>query len=114
MDSDTLWLIVALALIIAGIVVAIMARYNWPAILIGAGVVVLVLADLLKNQKGEVKLPGEATRAYIYRISLVVIPLLIAFGVVQKEDAALWVALAGAVLNTGLATANTSTSSTAK
>lgn len=53
----------------------------------------------------------ESTRAWVYRVSLAVIPLLIAFGVVQNEDAALWVALAGAVLNTGLATANTSTSS---
>lgn len=54
---------------------------------------------------------NESTRAWIYRVSLAVIPLLIAFGVVQNEDAALWVALAGAVLNTGLATANTSTDS---
>lgn len=53
----------------------------------------------------------ESTRAWVYRVSLAVIPLLIAFGVVQNEDAALWVALAGAVLNTGLASANTSTSS---
>lgn len=52
---------------------------------------------------------NESTRAWIYRVSLAVIPLLIAFGVVQDADAALWAALAGAVLNTGLASANTST-----
>lgn len=52
---------------------------------------------------------SEPTRAWIYRISLAVIPLLIAFGAVAEEDAPLWIALAGAVLNSGLATANTST-----
>jgi hypothetical protein len=112
-DNISVWLVIALALIIAGIVVAVIAKYDWPAILIGVGVVVLILADLLKAENGELRV-NEAMRAWIYRVSLAVLPLLIVFGVVQKEDAALWVALAGAVLNTGLASANTSTSSTAK
>lgn len=112
-DNDTVVLIIALGLVVAGIVVAVIAKYEWPAILIGAGVLVLALAELFKGESGELAV-NEAMRAYIYRISLVVIPLLIAFGVVQKEDAPLWIALLGAILNTGLATANTSTSSTAK
>lgn len=49
-------------------------------------------------------------RKWIYGVSLAVIPLLIAFGVVRSEDAPLWIALAGAVLNSGLAVANVDTS----
>ena len=48
-------------------------------------------------------------RAWIYRISLAVIPLLVVYGVIEETDVALWAALAGALLNSGLATANTST-----
>lgn len=54
-------------------------------------------------------MPNEVTRAWLYRISLAVIPLLVVFGILREEDVALWVALAGAVLNSGLAAANTST-----
>lgn len=55
-DSSSVWLVIALGLIIAGIVVAIIAKFDWPAILIGAGVVVLILADLLVNERGELDL----------------------------------------------------------
>lgn len=51
----------------------------------------------------------EHVRAYIYRILVVALPLLIAYGVVDEQNAALWLALAGAVLSTGLAAVNTST-----
>lgn len=51
----------------------------------------------------------ESVRAYIYRVSLAVIPLLTAYGLLADETAALIVGLAGAVFNAGLATANTST-----
>lgn len=56
--------------------------------------------------------PSEATRAWIYRILLAVQPLIVAYGVTTSEQAALWVAVVGAVLATGLASANTSTHST--
>jgi hypothetical protein len=52
---------------------------------------------------------NEATRAWIYRVLLAAIPIAIAYGVINEQDAALWVGLAGAVLGTGLATINTST-----
>lgn len=55
-------------------------------------------------------MPSEPTRAWIYRILVAAIPILIAYGVLDAEDAALWVALAGALLGFGLATANTTTS----
>ena len=55
---------------------------------------------------------SEKTRAYVYRIVLAVIPLLILFGLIPEDQSAEWVALAAAVLGTGaagLATVNTST-----
>lgn len=55
------------------------------------------------------KMPSEKTRAYLYRVSVGVLPLLVAYGVLSAEDAPLWLAAAGAVLNTALAAANTST-----
>jgi hypothetical protein len=56
------------------------------------------------------KMPSERTRAWLYRVSVAALPLLVAYGVVNAEDAPLWLAAAGAVLNTALAAANTSTS----
>lgn len=47
-----------------------------------------------------------ARRRWIYGIAIAVLPLLIAYGVVSKEDAPLWIALVGAVLVPGLAVAN--------
>lgn len=54
-------------------------------------------------------MPTEATRAYIYRVLVAVLPILVAYGVVGEQDVALWLALAAAVLSTGMAAANTST-----
>lgn len=51
----------------------------------------------------------ESNRAYIYRVSLAVIPLLTAYGIVSDTLAAQIVGLVGAVFNAGLAAANTST-----
>jgi hypothetical protein len=56
-------------------------------------------------------MPSEATRAYIYRVLLAIIPILTVYGIVDGNDAAVWIGLAGAVLGQGLATANTSTKS---
>jgi hypothetical protein len=53
---------------------------------------------------------NEATRAWIYRILLAVQPLVVAYGVATEEQTVLWVGVASAVLGTGLATLNTSTS----
>jgi hypothetical protein len=54
---------------------------------------------------------NEATRAWIYRIVTAVIPILTAYGVISEAEAPLFVALAAAVLSTGLAAVNTSTRS---
>lgn len=55
----------------------------------------------------------ESTRAYIYRVTLAALPILTAFGVVAESQVPLYIGLAAAILNVGLATANTSTSSDA-
>ena len=52
---------------------------------------------------------SEPTRAWLYRILVAAVPLLIAYGALDESVAPLWVALAGSVLGLGLATANTST-----
>jgi hypothetical protein len=57
---------------------------------------------------------SEKTRAYIYRIAVAAVPLLVGYGVVEDSQAALWLGLAGAALGFGtnvLASANTSTKS---
>lgn len=54
----------------------------------------------------------EPTRAWLYRIALAVIALLVAYGVVSEGEAAQWALLIAAVLGIGegaLATANTTT-----
>ena len=51
----------------------------------------------------------ESTRAWIYRILTPLSALVIAYGVVDEQKAALWVALAMAVFSGGLAIKNTST-----
>lgn len=53
---------------------------------------------------------NEATRAWIYRILLALQPLVVAYGVATETEAVLWVGVASAVLGTGLATLNTTTS----
>lgn len=57
---------------------------------------------------------SEKTRAYIYRISVAALPVLVAYGVLAENQVAMWLGLAGAVLGVGtnaLASANTSTKS---
>lgn len=54
-------------------------------------------------------MPNEATRAWIYRVLVAAVPVLIAYGVLDEATAAVWVGLAAAVLGVGLAVANTST-----
>jgi len=54
-------------------------------------------------------MPNEATRAWIYRVLVAAVPVLIAYGVLDEATAAVWVGLAAAVLGIGLAVGNTST-----
>lgn len=51
----------------------------------------------------------EAKRAYIYRVLVALVPLLVAYGVVDSRQIAVWLGLASAILGFGLASANTST-----
>ncbi len=51
---------------------------------------------------------NEATRAWIYRVITAALPLLTFYGVVADEVVPLYLALAAAVLGTGLAARNTS------
>lgn len=54
----------------------------------------------------------EKTRAWIYRISLALVPILTGYGLIEDSKAALWVGVVGAILGFGtnaLASANTST-----
>jgi hypothetical protein len=54
----------------------------------------------------------EKTRAWIYRISLALVPLATGYGVIEESKAALWIGLIGAALGfatNSLAAANTST-----
>lgn len=57
-------------------------------------------------------MPSTQTRAYLYRIAVAVIPVLIAFGYLTSDVASLVLTVAAAVLGVGtagLAAANTST-----
>lgn len=54
-------------------------------------------------------LKNEATRAYIYRVLVALVPILIAYGVVDSRQVAVWLGLASAFLGFGLASVNTST-----
>jgi 2-methylisocitrate lyase-like PEP mutase family enzyme len=54
-------------------------------------------------------LTSERTRAYLYRVLLAAVPLLILSGAIDASSAALWVALGASVLGLGTATVNTST-----
>lgn len=55
-------------------------------------------------------LGNEAFRAYVYRVALAVIAILVGVGVLTDEMAPLVIGLLAALLPTGLAVANTSTS----
>ena len=57
----------------------------------------------------KVSLKNEATRAYLYRVLVALVPVLIVYGVADSRQAAVWLGLASAVLGFGLASANTST-----
>lgn len=50
-----------------------------------------------------------ARRQWLYVIMTALVPILVAYGVVDNADAALWVALAAAVLGTGTAALHTNT-----
>jgi hypothetical protein len=52
-------------------------------------------------------LTDERTRAWIYRVVTAALPLLTAYGVVAESEVPLFIALAAAVLGTGMAAANT-------
>lgn len=45
-------------------------------------------------------------RKWIYGVCLAAVPLLVAYGVLEKDDAPLWIALIGAVVAPALALAN--------
>lgn len=48
---------------------------------------------------------SPAVRRWLYGVLLVGLPLLIAYGIVNKEDALLWIAFGGAILGQGTASA---------
>lgn len=55
---------------------------------------------------------SERHRAYAYRVSVAIVPLLVLYGFITEEAAPLWVGLLAAVLGAGpsaLATKHTST-----
>lgn len=54
--------------------------------------------------------PSPAARRWVYGVAVAVVPLLIAYGILQEEHAPLWVALIGAVFVPGMAWANTTSS----
>lgn len=49
----------------------------------------------------------NVTRAYIYGILVAVGAVVLVYGIVSKEELAVWLALGGAILGNGLALANT-------
>lgn len=58
----------------------------------------------------------ESTRAYIYRVLVVLAPVVGFYGIAQEGEAQLWLTVAGVVLGVSgnvLASANTSTKSDA-
>jgi len=67
------------------------------------------MTSYFTSPKEHPAMPSEAVRAWIYRVLTAVVPLLIAYGVVDDRTSVLWLALAGAALGTGLASLNTST-----
>lgn len=52
---------------------------------------------------------SEATRGWIYRALTALAPLAVAYGVVDEQKAALWLAAGLSLLGFGLASKNTST-----
>jgi hypothetical protein len=57
-------------------------------------------------------MPNEKTRAYIYRVLLAVLPLLVLYGIISEGEAAQYAIIGAALLGVAadaLATANTKT-----
>lgn len=50
-------------------------------------------------------LASHATRQWLYVVITALVPLLVSYGIIDNETAALWLALAAAVLGTGTASA---------
>jgi len=55
------------------------------------------------------KLSNESTRAYIYRILVALVPILVAYGFVDSKQVPMFLGLGAAVFGFGLASANTKT-----
>lgn len=55
------------------------------------------------------KNPSPTTRRYIYGVAVAVLPLLIAYGIIEEHTAPLWVAALGSILVPGMAWSNTTT-----
>ena len=51
---------------------------------------------------------SEGTRHRLYKISLAVVPVLVAYGYLAEAEAAVWVGLLGSIFSSGLAVKNTS------
>lgn len=51
-------------------------------------------------------LNNREVRKWLYGVSLAAIPLLVAYGIIEKDDAPLWIALAGSILAPTLALAH--------
>jgi hypothetical protein len=74
----------------------------------------VVLADKMTSyftSKGgnKMSLKNETTRAYIYRVLVALVPILVFYGALDESQVAVWLGLASSVLGFGLASANTST-----
>jgi hypothetical protein len=52
---------------------------------------------------------SEQVRAWIYRVILSAQPLVVFYGLLAEQEAALWVAVISSILGVSLAAANTST-----
>lgn len=55
----------------------------------------------------KLKNPSPTTRRYIYGVAVAILPLLIAYGVIEEQTAPLWVAALGSILVPGMAWSNT-------
>ena len=52
---------------------------------------------------------NEATRAYAYRVLVALVPVLVAYGILDSRQVAVWLGLAASLFGFGMASANTST-----
>lgn len=73
-------------------------------------VLVNQMTSYFTNEGGnKMSFKNEATRAWIYRVLLAVVPILVFYGAIDESQVAVWLGLASSVLGFGLASANTST-----